>query len=115
MSNDLNSFIKKNRKFIKIKDGESYSGIYRGYKIHPSRFDMSKDTVSYMFEDIETGKILPWDSNSGWVAIEMIKYKEGDLLVLTRVGDGTSTKYTVKKNEVPLPTLKTSVDPNTPF
>ena len=117
---DLDKFIQENQKFIKIKTGETFEGIYRGCKQHQDKFNPEKTTISYMFEMPITGKIIPWTNGSMKTAVKMKKFTEGDYLHVERIGDGAkTTEYLITKIEnvkIPIPVLKTAVEPDeTPF
>lgn len=96
MSDDLKKFIKGNQKFLSVQDGETVTVVYKGYSIIPDRFNPGKDTVSYQFEDPETGKKLPWNKGSNKIAIQMSNIKVGETLTITRFGEGMETKYSIK-------------------
>lgn len=98
MSNDLSSFILNNKKFVKLKDGESIRGVYRGFKVVQSRFDEEKETVSYKLSlpGMADGKVVSWENGSINVAELMSNISVGEEIVITRHGSGTSdTTYTI--------------------
>lgn len=98
MAKDLKTFVKDNQKFLKIKDGESFTGVYVSYVVGPNRFDPEgKETVSYKFKYTDSEKTIIWNNGSTKVADEMAKFSPGETLEIKRTGSGPSdTKYQIK-------------------
>jgi hypothetical protein len=108
MSQDLKTFVLNNKKFIKIKDGETFRGIYRGHQIGRSRFDPEKEIVSYGFwqPGMDEGKIARWEAGSTAVAEAMMKISVGEEVEIHRTGSGTNdTKYTVMPISAEVPVI----------
>jgi hypothetical protein len=98
MAKDLNEYIKNNRTFIKIKDGDTFRGVYKGVRFIPNRFDATKEVAQYMFQEEGSSHALGWEARSIAVAETMRKYKEGDELVIRRSGATMKdTKYVIEK------------------
>jgi hypothetical protein len=93
---DLSKYVKNNSKFLSIQDGESVTMIYKGFSIIPDRFNPGKETVSYLFQDPESGKSIPWTKSSNKVAIQMNKINVGETISITRSGEGMGTAYKIK-------------------
>lgn len=97
-SNSLGSFVKNNRKFVKLKDGDVFMAIYKGYRIVPSRFDTEKETVQYKFQYSDSTGIVTWENGSTSVAEVMSSIKEGAMIQIKRTGsDAKKTKYEIKE------------------
>ena len=97
---DLQSFIKNNRKFIKINPGESFEGVYRGNVIAPDPFnkdlEIKKEIVIYKLQEDPDGPVLGWNCKQIKVAQDFDKIEIGKKVKITRTGAGTSdTKYTI--------------------
>ena len=91
----LESWAKKNNKFLKLKDGESFKGILKDAKPRVSSFDREKEVISYAFENQEGIKYF--DNGSPALA-ERLSAFIGKEVTLTRRGEGTTTKYEVKSS-----------------
>ena len=97
---DLDTFIKDNKKFIKIKAGETFEGFYRGYIVGKDPFDKNienpKDTVVYRLQEEGSDKILTWNCKQSRVAEDMNKIAVNSKIRIKRTGEGTSdTKYQI--------------------
>lgn len=114
---DLDSFIKSNRKYVSIQDGETFKGIYQGFKIVADRFNPGKETVAYMFQVPGSQEMLPWTKASPKIALQMKKFGVGDVLEITRFGEGTDTKYHIRASVNPLEGLNNAPvsDTSVPF
>lgn len=113
---DLDSFIKSNRKYVSIQDGETFKGVYQGFKILPDRFNPGKETVAYMFQVGDSESLLPWTKASPKIALQMKKFGPGDVLEITRFGEGTDTKYHIRAAADPLKGLNNApVSDEVPF
>ena len=98
MSKDLRTFILNNKKFIRIKDGESFRGVYRGCQFGPSRFDPEKEVAAYLFwqPGMDEGKVARWEATSTRVAEDMENVSIGEEIEVSRKGSGPNdTKYTI--------------------
>lgn len=100
---DLKSYAKDSRKFLKLEDGESYVGFFVGHKKVPDRFRISEDptatTFIYTFKDAN-GKMLEWTKNSGKIAEMMAAVPHGSGISITRIKKG---EYLIKPLDVPMP------------
>jgi hypothetical protein len=97
MEKTLKTYIKENSDFVSIKDGESYSGIYKGYKfIEKEVRGETKEYVRYSFEDLGDKKIRTFDSRSLALADKMSEVKKDSKIKVGRTGDGFDTKYEVE-------------------
>ena len=87
MANEaLDKFVKDNQQFIKINDGDTFKGVYAGYKVYPNRFSPGKETVGYFFITVDSDgdkseKAIPWECGRVDVAIIMKKFK--DLMIIS--------------------------------
>jgi len=84
---DLKNWSKENAKYIKIKDGESYEGIYKGCK---PGVNMNGDpAVVYNFDGKE------FKSSSTVLADIFAGIPEETKVKVSRIGDGLQTRWTV--------------------
>ena len=89
---DLKDWSDKHSKYIKLKDGESFEGVYGGWKnVIKDAFGEEKETVRYTID----GKTL--DSSSVGLSRQMAEVKVGDKIKITRSGSGPDTRYKVDK------------------
>ena len=100
MGKSLDQFIKDNKKFIKIKAGETFVGFYRGYVVGRDPFDKDlenpKDTVVYRLEEEGTNKVLTWNCKQSRVAEDMAKIPVDSKIKIVRTGGGTNdTRYVI--------------------
>lgn len=91
---ECSDFVNRNSKYIILKSGDSFSGIFRGAKATTNPFDDSKELMLY---DIEVdGVKKSFKSASVRIARELSRAKEGDFVTISREGDGLKTNYTIK-------------------
>ena len=90
----LDDFIKENSKFLKLEDGGSYEGYYKGFKVVPNKYDPDKEQVVYKLEDKE-GRGIYFQTASVAVAKAFNKLGKGGFFKITRHGVGTSTSYEI--------------------
>ena len=90
---DLNDFVKKNSKFLKIESGEIFEGTFLSYAVGPSKFDPEKMTVTYTLS--AEGRKLFWQTASNNVARTFAKLKPGALIRISAKGQGTQKQYQV--------------------
>lgn len=83
----------KNSKFVRLDDGESFTGILKDMKPIPSKFDPEKEVIHYTFS-LPDGSVKYWDNGSG-ATCEALSALIGKKVTLTRMGEGTQTKYEV--------------------
>lgn len=96
MPKDLKTFVKDNQKFLKIKSGETFVGVYLGFAVGPNRFDPDKESVSYKFKYTDSEKTIIWNNGSTKVADMMAQFSQGETLQISRTGSGTNdTKYEI--------------------
>lgn len=97
MSESLEDFVKKNSKFLRLNDGEEFTGTYMGFKVVPNSFDPDKDTVLYKLA-YEDGQEISWQNGSTKVAREISPMEIGTKIIIKRTGEGTkNTKYEISK------------------
>jgi hypothetical protein len=113
-SKTLTQFVKDNSKFLRLSDGESFTGSYVGYKISANSYDPEKEIVVYKLK-FEDGKEVFWQTASCAVAKLFSKFKGGEKVVITRHGDGTQTKYEIKSPEVMISKDELEPDEEVPF
>lgn len=112
---ELGKYVKNNSKFLSIQDGDTVTLIYKGFEIIDDRFRPGNKTVSYLFQDPETGKSLPWAKSSNKVALQMDKINTGELISITRMGEGMGTTYRIRVLKDPKPLGNVDPDETTPF
>ena len=83
----------KNSKFVKLDDGESFTGVLKDMKNIPSKFDPEKEVIHYTFE-LSDGSLKYWDNGSGRTCEEMAALMKRKVTI-TRMGEGNQTKYEV--------------------
>ena len=85
---ELSKWAKENSKFLKLVDGESYEGVYKGYK---EGTNMNGDpTIIYKIDDKEL------KSSSTKLAEEIDKIAVETKIKITRTGEGLQTKWMVE-------------------
>ena len=83
----------KNSKFVKLDDGESFTGVLKDMKAVPSHFDPEKEVIHYTFT-LPDGTVKYWDNASG-ATCEAMAACIGKQVQITRNGEGPQTKYEV--------------------
>lgn len=99
----LGEWANDQRGYFTLENGESIKVKFLSFRTKPSTFDPEKQVVEYKFQ-LEDGKTKTWDNGSAKTADKFDKVKEGQWVVLSRVGEGTKTEYFVKvldDNEAP--------------
>jgi len=99
MTETLKDFVKNNSKFLRLGNGESFVGIYKGYKITQNNFDPDKQMVVYKLA-YPDGKEIFWQSSATSVARTLAEFKGGEKIVITRHGEGQKTKYSIASDDV---------------
>lgn len=100
MTKSLSDFSKELSNYISLGDGESYTGIYKGFKfIEKEMQGETKEYARYLLEDPTDRKVRNLDSRSGRLAKLMEKVAVGQEITISRTGEGFDTKYTVKTSE----------------
>lgn len=85
----LKDWSKENAKYIKIKSGESYEGVYQGYK---EGVNMNGDpAIIYNFDGKE------FKSSSTKLSDIFADIAEGTKVRISRQGEGLQTKWMVEK------------------
>lgn len=102
MSEDLEQFVKENTRFVKLEDGSTFTGKLMGMKRITNKFDSTKQAMEYEFETNDK-RLVTWTTGSLKVAREVLKYKPGAILAITRHGEGTQTKYKIEKKAEDVP------------
>lgn len=110
----LNDFVKDNSKFLRLANGESFEGVYRGYKITSNQFDPEKETVVYKLEYTD-GKPAFFQTASVAVARVLGKFKGGETVKIVRHGEGTKTKYEIKSPDIQITEEEMQPDEDVPF
>ena len=87
----LSDWAKENSQFIKLADKESIELVYKGFKIVPNKFDTEKESIRYIF--LVEGKEKFWENGAGYIAEYFDNVKEGEVVKITRKGEGNQTKY----------------------
>lgn len=92
---DIDDYIKKNTKFLKIGDGEIFRGSFIKYVIIPDEFNPGEETVMYYFHDLD-GNELAFKSSSIKLAQDLAKKaKTGQKIAIKRSGEARNTRYEV--------------------
>lgn len=94
---DLKTFVRENRTFIKIKSGESYAGVYKGFSVISDQYNSGKEKVAYKIQDIDDKIIRTWSCGQTAVAEEMDKIPVDSIIKITRIGaTAKDTKYDIR-------------------
>ena len=96
---NLNDFVRDNSKFLRLTDGESFEGYYKGYTVTQSQFDPEKETVVYKLA-YDDGKGVFFQTASIAVAKTFGKMKGGEKIRITRKGSGTKTQYVISSPDI---------------
>ena len=95
-------FAKSKSAFVSVKDGESYTGIYQGYKfIEKDVKGETKEYARYLLEDLQDNVVRNLDSQSGSLATQMDKIPKGSLVKISKTGEGFDTKWKVESPDMP--------------
>lgn len=99
----LKDYSKKNSKFLKLEDGESFIGTYLGYSMTFNKMS-GKEVPIFKFKD-EEGQEKFLQSQSGFLCHffdeDSNESKVGDVIKITRIGTGMNTKYqAIVDNEI---------------
>ena len=92
---ELSSYAKRNSKFVQLKDGESFQGIYNGFKIAMNDLEPDKEIVIYEVLDDERNKKF-WKTADVAVASYFDDKVSGHPFTVTRRGKGRDTRYEFK-------------------
>ena len=90
----LRAWADDQRDYIKMKDGDSIIVEFLGFKIVPGRLDPEKKVIRYTFGIDD--KIKTFDSQSTALADLMDEIEEGQVVKITKTGEGFDTKYEVE-------------------
>ena len=99
MNETLTKFVKDNSKFLRLSDGETFTGTYVACKVTQSTYDPEKETVVYKLR-YDDGKDVYWQTGSCAVAKLFSKFKGGEKISITRHGELTKTKYEIKSPDI---------------
>lgn len=80
--------------FIKLQDGESVEGVYKGFKFVDDPFNPDKQRVRYLIE--VNGAVKHWETSSGIVAKRFDEINKETRVKITRFGEAFNTKYQVE-------------------
>ena len=93
---DLMDWKKEQSDFVTLKSGESFTGVYKSWKLVGSRFDPEKQIPRFTF-DVD-GKEKSMDNSNGSLLSGMDGIEEGTRVTITRTGEKTNTRYQVTKS-----------------
>ena len=94
----VREWAKKNSKFIKLADGDSFKGKLKDFKAIPDHFNPDKEVIRYTFE-MEDGQLKYWDNGRASVVEAMAGFV-GKLVEVWRRGEGKNdTSYEVLSAE----------------
>jgi hypothetical protein len=88
---ELTNWAKANSKFIKLADGEKFTGKYLGYQKGSFR---GTPLIEYKFEI--TGEAKIFSSGSNKLATRMDNVDKGKIVTVKRFGEGYETNYEVE-------------------
>ena len=88
---DLGNWKKEQSDFISLKDGEEFTGVYKGWKLVGSRFDPEKQIPRFTFEI--NGKEKSMDNGNGSLLDFLDGITEGQTVNIKRTGEKVQTKY----------------------
>jgi len=118
---DLLQFIKEKSLYVSLKSGESYSGVYKGYKfIEKDIQGETKEVARYLLEDLHDQVVRNFDSQSVGLAKLMNEVPVGAIVKISKTGEGFDTKYKVEfgeektkveKVENDIPIVEDEIDP----
>ena len=86
----LGDWGKQNSKFLVLKDGDIFEGVYQGFSIVPSHFDPAQTTCAYNLDG------MIFNSSSRKLAVQMDTVPVGSVVKIIRHGTGAKTTYTVE-------------------
>lgn len=95
MEKSLQQYVKDNAKFLKIADGEAVDVVFVSHSVIPNRFKPGEETVNYELRYPEADKSIGWQNGTAGVAKAMAEIKSGELIRISRIGDGAATKYKI--------------------
>ena len=90
---DLKTWARENSPFIRLNDGDSETGIYKGWVKMQDTYNPGKEKIRYSIEI--DGKVKTFDNGSVSVAMQFDDAKEGDLIKITAHGTDMRKRYTV--------------------
>ena len=97
MVGDLNSFIKRHSKFLKLADGETITVVYMGYVVGADPRNPDVEKVTYKLKPMDYENALFLGSSSVKLARQLKDISVGETIQLTRTGLGKETSYEVTK------------------
>ena len=94
----LREYANQKRKYFDLPEGQEVKVTYLGAEIVPNHFDGGKSTcIRY---SLEVGGIPKhWDRVSAELAKLMSVLKKGDVIYISRTGEKSKTKYSIRKAE----------------
>lgn len=94
----LNKYVVAKSRFLNLPDGEEVQAKFISVEEVPNHFDNGKTKcIRYHFE--VNGKELLWDRTSRELAQQMSLIREGELILIQRIGEKSKTKYFIRKIE----------------
>ena len=101
MNNELTGFIRRNKKFLTIENGQTVKLIFEGVKIAVDPRQPDKEVVFYFVRIDGQNEILTWKTSSIKVAEIIADFEKGQSFTVTREGMGTETKYKITTSNLP--------------
>ena len=92
---DLKKWANSKSTFIRIGDGESITAVFKSAKEIDDTFNKGQTKISYLMEVDGEEKAL--ESMSASLARQMANIEEGEIVKISRTGDGRNTKWVVGK------------------
>ena len=92
---DLKDWASKQSKFVRLADGESTTGVFLKATEVEDSFNAGKTKIRYTLEIDGEQKII--ESSSVNLARQMGAIEEGEIVKITRTGEGMNTRYSVGK------------------
>jgi hypothetical protein len=96
MKNAAKEYHEENSKYLKLKDGETFCGVFLSCKKAPNRFEPGKQTVEYTFQN-EEGREVSFENGSLGVSDFFGDLPDGSEFSMTRDGEGSKTRYILKR------------------
>ena len=94
MGDELKKWARDNNPNIQFGDGDTITGIYKGYTIVPDAFNPGKEKVQYTIEI--DGKAKFWKNGNGKIAMQFNDAKIGSEVSIMAIGEGMKRRYTVE-------------------
>lgn len=92
---DLKKWASGQTRFVRLSDGDSLEAVFLKATEIEDTFNPGKTKIRYALEVDNEQKFL--ESSSGTLAREMYPIEEGEVIKITRTGEGMNTRYKVEK------------------